>query len=89
MNIPTKEDFKRVINKAKMNAAINGEKHIHIQVKDIHIELGHYPGPNHRMKTCCDAMNTSNGDVVVSAPKSGKSHHKIQSIADKNGVTSL
>ena len=74
-SIPTKEDFKRVIKKAKMRAAANGEKHIHIHAKDIHIEIGHYPGPNHRMKTCCDAMydsmNTSNGDAVVSAPKSG------------------
>ena len=84
MNIlPTNEDFKKAIEKAKMNAANKGEKQIEIQAKDIHKELGHYPGPNHRMSTCCDAMyasmNNSKGDTVIDAPKKGKGANlKIQ-----------
>ncbi|KQL34410.1 hypothetical protein [Psychrobacillus sp. FJAT-21963] len=74
-NIPTKIDFIKAIEKAKKNAVERGESNLELQAKDLHKELGYYPGPNHRMKTCCgsmyDSMNTSNGDEVVSAPESG------------------
>lgn len=42
--------------------------------RDIHIECGGYPGPNHRMPQCCDAMYKmmAGDDEVLSAPPSGK-----------------
>ena len=42
--------------------------------RDIHIECGGYPGPNHHMPQCCTAMYNmmSGDDEVLSAPPSGK-----------------
>jgi hypothetical protein len=39
----------------------------------LHRNVGGYPGPNHRMPTCCAAMRAAlkRGDMVLKEPRSG------------------
>lgn len=64
------DHFKELIS-AKIEA-MKGD-YIELVSGDIHREIGGYPGANHRMPTCCNAMRDlmSNDDEIVYSPKKG------------------
>lgn len=51
-----------------------GADSIKVNAGEVHQAVGGYPGKNHSMPTCCDAMyrEQRDGDQVVSAPFKGK-----------------
>ena len=64
------QDFEAAIDRRFGAANAKGLREIEINSGDLHRQVGGYPGPNHRMPACCQAMwnKKRSGDVVVSAP---------------------
>ena len=54
--MPNKEDFIKEIQRLKQEAREKGLEYVDIISGDVHRTLGGYPGKNHRMRTCCEAM---------------------------------
>jgi hypothetical protein len=54
-------------------AADQGASVLRIRAGDLHARVGGYPGPHHRMPSCCAAMRRSMqpGDVIVAQPPKG------------------
>jgi len=63
-------DFKGLILEKLENME---DRYIDLVSGDIHRELGGYPGPDHRMPSCCNAMRElmKNDDEVLYSPKKG------------------
>lgn len=76
MPVPTKSDFTDAIKQMKIESRALGLEYIEILSADLHKKLGYYPGQNHRMASCCDAMYESmdinNGDLIVMKPPKGR-----------------
>lgn len=70
--MPNKEDFVKEIQRLMQEAKSKGAEYVDIVSGDVHRNLGGYPGENHRMRTCCDAMYGKMGakDEVLNAPAS-------------------
>jgi 5-methylcytosine-specific restriction protein A len=64
------ELFKYTIEQRLFKAFRDGKKHIYITSEDVHRKVGGYPGTNHKMPICCDAMYSKIkvGDEVLYAP---------------------
>lgn len=73
-NIPEAQDFRTALQKRFVQAQKYGYPHIDVQSGDLHRELGHYPGSNHRMPICCDVMRQAmrDGDTIVQDSPSGQ-----------------
>jgi hypothetical protein len=71
--MPTADDFRNALNDKFRNAQDEERRSIRIRSRDLHIELGGYPGPNHRMPVCCHVMRSemNDGDRVISSPPRG------------------
>ena len=66
------DDFRTEIQAQIRRATASGVRHLEINSGELHRKLGGYPGTNHRMPMCCDAMygEMRDGDVIVAqAPK--------------------
>jgi hypothetical protein len=76
VTIPTKNDFSHAIQEIKIHSRTKGFEYIEILSSDLHRKLGYYPGPNHRMASCCDAMynlmDDHKGDLIVTKPPKGR-----------------
>lgn len=72
--MPNKEDFLKEIQRLLNDAKAKGASYIDVKAGEVHRTLGGYPGRNHAMPTCCDAMYElmKPNDEVISAPQSGK-----------------
>lgn len=72
--MPNKDDFVKEIMKMQQVAKDEGAAYIDIVSGDVHRKLGGYPGTNHRMPICCDAMYElmKPGDEIIEAPPKGK-----------------
>lgn len=70
----SKETFISEVNRFREKARTLGCEYVDVLSKDVHSIVGGYPGPNHQMPSCCDAMRAlmKPGDVVMESPKSGK-----------------
>lgn len=55
-------------------AADRGAPSVVINSGELHRAIGGYPGRNHRMPVCCEAMYAEkrDGDRVISSPPKGK-----------------
>ena len=73
-SMPTADDFRDLLKRKFESAAADGEDHVVIQSRDLHTELGGYPGRNHRMRACCKVMYKERGseDKVLESPPSGQ-----------------
>ena len=73
-SMPTTDDFRDLLARKFESAAADGEDHVVIRSRDLHRELGGYPGRNHRMRACCNVMRTAMGsdDKVLESPPSGQ-----------------
>lgn len=69
-----KETFKAEINRLLSEAKANGETQVELSAGRIHRNVGGYPGRNHRMPMCCEAMYElqKEKDEVIQSPPSGK-----------------
>ena len=72
--MPTIKDFRSKLQMLFAKAEAGGASHVEISSKNLHVEVGGYPGPTHRMPTCCHAMYSEMepGDQIISAPPKGK-----------------
>ena len=72
--MPTKAEFHRAIESAFREARARGADHVLINSGELHRRLGGYPGPDHQMPSCCDAMyeKKCSIDTIVEAPNKGK-----------------
>lgn len=70
---PTAEEFRSRLNGLLREAELAGEPYLDVGAGDLHRLVGAYPGPKHRMPTCCQVMRTmmQSGDLVLKAPPSG------------------
>lgn len=69
----TFEDFQAEINSIFKFAKMKRLSGIVINAGELHILVGDYPGKDHRMPVCCNAMRKMmrDGDEVLSEPSSG------------------
>ncbi len=72
--LPTMNDFQSELADILSRALEDGKDSIDVNSGELHRSLGGYPGTNHRMPVCCDAMYREMrvGDQVLSAPAKGK-----------------
>lgn len=73
MGIST-EDFMRALDGKLGAASAAGDEQLDVNAGELHRELGDYPGPDHRMPSCCAAMRAAMraGDTVLAEPPGGK-----------------
>jgi hypothetical protein len=73
-SITTRDEFLRVLGKLFAEAKHIGVPKIDVNSGQLHRQVGNYPGPNHRMPVCCDAMRSAmaSGDQVMESPPQGK-----------------
>ena len=71
--IPTADDFRKKLNEIIEEVKIKNLPYIDVWSKDVHRQVGGYPGSNHRMPVCCDVMkeNMQDGDLILQEPPSG------------------
>lgn len=72
--MPTKEEFGKAVGAKLREAELRGGEHLDLNSGELHRELGGYPGPNHQMSSCCDALYDAQraGDTILSSPAQGK-----------------
>ncbi len=70
---PAAEDFRAALRARFERATETGKKSLEVRSGDLHGEVGGYPGPDHRMPTCCAVMRgeMTNSDEVINAPPKG------------------
>ena len=70
----TTETFTNEVKQIIDEARNKGEEYVVIKSGDVHRAVGGYPGRNHNMPSCCEAMYKLMGakDEVLTAPPSGK-----------------
>ena len=68
------DDFRTELKAQLDRATYRGASHVEINSGELHRAVGGYPGTDHRMPMCCDAMYEQQGaeDVIVSRPPKGK-----------------
>lgn len=72
--MPTKEEFRDELRARLKKATEDGAKVLKVNSGALHRALGGYPGLNHQMPSCCDAMyeEMRAGDEIVEAPPQGR-----------------
>lgn len=70
----TKEVFIEEIEDILKDGRAKGHKYVDITSGDVHRRIGGYPGRNHSMPTCCDAMKSlmKPNDKILQSPPKGK-----------------
>ena len=75
-DMPTSEDFKTELYRMMNEALFDGKSTAEIKAGDLHMRVGGYPGPNHRIPVCCVVMLAAfapeAGDVILEEPPSGQ-----------------
>lgn len=68
------EDFRTALREVLRASEGLGLVAIEISAGNLHRRVGGYPGNDHRMPACCDAMYEEIGslDSIISKPASGK-----------------
>ena len=73
--IPQKADFEKVLNAWFREAELEENPFVDIRADDLHARVGDYPGPFHRMATCCEVMYEHylpSVDKILQFPPKGK-----------------
>ena len=70
---PTSEDFSKELAAQLFRAENRDASHVEINSGELHRVVGGYPGPDHRMPTCCEVMRRAYrpGDETISEPNEG------------------
>ena len=71
--IPTADDFRKKLNEIIEETKTKNLPYIDVWSKDLHRQVGGYPGSNHRMPVCCDVVKEekTDGDLILKEPPSG------------------
>ena len=71
---PAMSDFQKELAALFLRTLEEGKSSVTVNSGELHRSLGGYPGTNHRMPVCCDAMyqEMRAGDQILSAPPKGK-----------------
>ena len=74
MKSPTTKDFIAKLNTMLLEVKNKGFPAIILTAGELHQEVGGYPGDDHHMPACCNAMRKAMqiGDVVIEDPPSGQ-----------------
>lgn len=75
------KDFEKAIKEKIDLAYCTNKKYIEIKAGDLHRELGGYPGCNHRMPCCCNAMKKffkQEDEIIYEPPKKRGANLKIR-----------
>lgn len=69
----TVEDFRAELERQLAAAAREGKTSVRISAGELHRAVGGYPGRNHRMPMCCQAMRSvkTDSDKTVESPPKG------------------
>ena len=72
--MPTMDDFRRELDARLKRATKAGAPYVDVNSGELHRELGGYPGANHQMPVCCDAMYEFSrvGDKIITQPPKKK-----------------
>jgi len=72
--MPTSRDFERELLRQLAQAEESGNSYVDVNSGELHRDVGRYPGKDHRMPICCDAMVNSmkSGDEVLPQPPKGR-----------------
>lgn len=72
--MPSVEEFRLELKSQFRHAELKNLSHVDISAGELHRRLGGYPGPNHQMPSCCQAMEQERRapDEIVAGPPSGK-----------------
>ena len=72
--MPTVQDFRSELLGMFQEAEKRDLPSIEIEARRLHRQVGGYPGPNHRMPTCCVVMLAEKRakDRILSQPRKGK-----------------
>jgi len=70
----TRVEFQRELRSQFRLAERSGERTIEVNSGDLHRGLGGYPGLNHQMPSCCEAMynEARMSDEIIMRPPKGK-----------------
>ena len=74
-SIPEKADFEKALNDWFLEAEKEESPFVDIRADDLHARVGDYPGPFHRMATCCEVMYENYRpqiDKILQFPPKGK-----------------
>jgi hypothetical protein len=69
--MPTTDEFREEIRAQLREAELAGASEIELNAGQVHRKMGGYPGLNHQMKPCCDALYAEMHDgldEVLAAP---------------------
>ncbi len=68
------DEFRSELKAQLSHAEKRGVPSVDINSGEPHRKVGGYPGPDHRMPMCCEAMygEQKPGDEIVSSPPKGK-----------------
>ncbi len=71
---PKAEDFRNALTDVLTSATTLGVVAVDVKAGNLHRRVGGYPGTDHRMRQCCEAMRREMGDKdqVVEEPPSGQ-----------------
>lgn len=74
MTTPTTRDFEALLETKFSEAEKEGLSEITLNAGELHREVGGYPGVDHRMPVCCNAMRNAMqiGDALIKEPPSGQ-----------------
>jgi hypothetical protein len=74
--MPTAEEFKSELHRMMLDAVKEGRESVDINAGELHRRVGDYPGPNHRMPSCCQVMRQNfipeYGDAILEEPPGGQ-----------------
>lgn len=74
--MPTADDFRHELYRMMFEGTKAGKLSTEICAGELHRRVGNYPGRNHRMPVCCEAMRAAiasdPGDVILEQPPSGQ-----------------
>jgi 5-methylcytosine-specific restriction protein A len=70
----TQRPFEEALATRFRSAHRSGMSFVDVVSRDLHRDVGGYPGPDHRMPVCCSVMERGMrpGDRIISAPPKGK-----------------
>ena len=71
---PSTDEFREELRSALNEAARLGFVAVDVNAGNLHRRVGGYPGADHRMPACCEALYSEMGpkDEVVEQPEGGK-----------------
>lgn len=71
---PSSDIFRTALQRRLRQAELEGKSFVDVKSGALHREVGDYPGPSHRMPTCCDVMRQGMkaSDQILSEPLKGR-----------------